>query len=88
MDLFPVLLHRSMYTESDEFSQSSQYIFPLLMVLMELMMDIHHLSLSKVIDFKEWVVPYTSFLAVRATAAKHLELLQSKRLDSRPSYAW
>lgn len=55
-----------------------QYILPLLTVLMELMMDIHHLSLSRAIDFKEWLVPYTGFLSVRQAADRHVELLKGE----------
>lgn len=60
---------------------SFKYIFPLLTVLMELMLDVHHLSLSNAIDFKEWLVPYTGFLSVRATAANHFQMLKSKLFE-------
>jgi hypothetical protein len=55
-----------------------QFIYPLLIVLMEFMMDIHRLAIEKTFDMKEWVPPFLGFTYLEAEISDHLDALQSE----------
>jgi hypothetical protein len=55
-----------------------QFIYPLLMVLMEFMMDIHHLAIVKAFDMKEWISPFLGFNYLEAEILDHLDSLKSE----------
>ncbi|KAF5321499.1 hypothetical protein D9619_000349 [Psilocybe cf. subviscida] len=54
------------------------YIFPLLLVIMEFWLDLHHLCKSEVLDYKEWIHPYFGILALRLITEAHIKALQKK----------
>ena len=59
-----------------------QYIFPLLLVLMEFWLDLHQLSKSEVLDWKEWIGPYMGIKALRNMTEAHVKSLESKSRNS------
>jgi hypothetical protein len=48
------------------------------MVLMEFMMDIHHLAIAKAFDLKEWISPSLGFNYLETEISDHLNALKSE----------
>ncbi|KAF5320976.1 hypothetical protein D9619_000354 [Psilocybe cf. subviscida] len=54
------------------------YILPLLLVLMEFWLDLHHLCKSEVLDYKEWFRPFSGIAALRSMSETHIKSLEKK----------
>lgn len=59
-----------------------QFIYPLLVLLMEFMTDIHHLAVAKTFDMKEWISPFLGFTYLETEISDHLDGLKRECIRS------